>query len=239
MSEYKSDARMYRLAAEDLMENPGSRLPLVICVECSYSMRPWLEQVSRELEQFRASIEADPESRSAVELCLISCGGTRARVEQGFSLVGNCRIPAFVGEGGVPLADGAVLALKMLESRRSNFSSGGVGNRAPVILFVGGAGHTGSLGETGRQFQKEVKDQNITVLCLGVGDREKVRRSALRELAPDGKVYFMDEMKLGNFLKNVSQAIQHSYESILRGMEVFAQVESWEDVMHADGTDAN
>lgn len=221
----------YRLETRELMQNADNRVPIVLCIECSYGMKKYLGKVIGAVRDFCENIRKDPIACNCVELCIISYGGKTAKLERRFTLAKNLDVPQLEGDRLTPLADAAKLAMKALEIRRENYALGGIGNQAPLILFIGGGGRAGSLGETAKRLHDMAETGGITIKCVSVGGRNAAGCAPLKELSPDGKVLFLEELKIGKFFDFLSQAVRRSSDSILREEANYRELDQWEDVL--------
>lgn len=84
-----------KISLTELANNPESRTPIIVCVDCSYSMlqNGRLYKMMEGLERFRRELENDPIAADSVELCIVSYGGTSARVECDFESPDRLKIP--------------------------------------------------------------------------------------------------------------------------------------------------
>ena len=67
----------YMLEEEELSNNPEPRAPIVICVDCSFSMRQQhrLERVMEGLDTFCQELAKDEIACASAEVCIVSYGG--------------------------------------------------------------------------------------------------------------------------------------------------------------------
>ena len=132
----------YILEESDLVSNPETRTPVVICVDCSFSMRQQgrLERVLRGLDGFCRDMNQDSIARDSVELCIVSYGGTAARVERDFATPDRIleqKLPALRANGGTPLADAVQTALENLELRKQRYRDNGITWYRPWLILIG------------------------------------------------------------------------------------------------------
>ena len=132
----------YLLEEGDLASNPETRTPVIICVDCSYSMRQQqrLDRVLEGLDTFCRDMERDPIARDSVELCLISYGGSMARVERDFATPDRLLeqgLPKLAAAGATPLADAVLTALENLELRKRRYRDNGITWYRPWLILIG------------------------------------------------------------------------------------------------------
>lgn len=94
----------YLLEEEELSSNSEPRVPIIVCVDCSFSMRQQhrLERVLEGLEDFCADMAADPIACQSVELCIVSFGGEQAVVERDFTPPDRMQLPKLTASGETP-----------------------------------------------------------------------------------------------------------------------------------------
>lgn len=226
----------YLLEEEELSSNSETRVPIIICVDCSFSMRQHrrLEKVLEGLEGFRRDMAADLIACQAVEICLISYGGKEAIVERDFTPPDRLKIPHLIADGETPLADAVMTALENLEQRKIRYDDNGNSYYRPWLILVGDGDESGSSRDLDRAaaiLKEESDAKHLSVLCVTVGDEDKIEYSSLMKLAPDGKVQYLRDLKFGEFFSWLSRSIQKTSQS-MSGEEVyFAPTTSWGEVL--------
>ena len=226
----------YLLEEEELSSNSETRVPIILCVDCSFSMRQQrrLEKVLEGLQKFRREMAADLIACQSVELCLISFGGDQAIVERDFTPPDRLEIPHLTADGGTPLADAVMTALENLEKRKVRYDDNGNSYYRPWLFLVGDGDESGSsqaLDQAAAVLKAESDAKHLSVLCVTVGDEDKIECSSLMKLAPDGKVQYLRDLKFGEFFSWLSRSIQKTSQS-MSGEEVyFAPTTSWGEVL--------
>ena len=235
--------QQYILKEEEMANNPSHRAPIIVCVDCSYSMRQEnrLDKVLNGLRAFCRDMDRDELARYSAELCLISYGGDYAKVECDFTAPDHIRIPALKASGETPLADAVELALENWEKYKQRYEDNGITWYRPWLILIGDGEETGSqkqLEKAAQRLKEETEEKHLNVLCVIVGDEDKVRKesSSLMQLAPDGKVQYLRDLKFQEFFGWLSRSIQKNSRS-LSGEEVFYEptvnwaeiLDCWED----------
>ena len=193
-----------------------------------------LEKVLEGLQKFRREMAADLIACQSVELCLISFGGDQAIVERDFTPPDRLEIPHLTADGGTPLADAVMTALENLEKRKVRYDDNGNSYYRPWLILVGDGDESGSsqaLDQAAAVLKAESDAKHLSVLCVTVGDEDKIECSSLMKLAPDGKVQYLRDLKFGEFFSWLSRSIQKTSQS-MSGEEVyFAPTTSWGEVL--------
>lgn len=229
----------YRMEEEYLAQNGTRRVPIVVCVDCSYSMRQnqRLQKVMEGLHAFRQEMENDRIACDTVELCLVQFSGEAARVVCDFATPDVLQLPdTLATEGETPLADAVNLALEMIEQRKARYADYGISYYRPWMVIIGDGDETRSdrqLQETARRLRAEYDAKHLNVLCVIVGDDSQVRNesSSLRSLSPDGKVHFLRDLKFCEFFGWFSRSIHKASMSMSGEELLYEPTGDWAEIL--------
>lgn len=219
----------YLLEEEALSSNQEPRIPVILCLDCSYSMRQKrrLDRAIEGLKKFCEDIYKDEISRDAMELCIISYGGNEAQVLQDFATVDNILergLPKLEAGGNTPLADAVLTALDALEARRERYRDNGITCYRPWLILIGDDDDSDDMGLNYEdreelvtlrgQLRGETDRKHLKVMCVTVGDVRQMTNAPLRRLSPDGKVYSLKELNFQNFFMWLSRSIEQTSQSL-------------------------
>lgn len=233
-------AREYRIEEEEIARNASRRAPIIVCVDRSYSMRQQrrLEKVMEGLETFRSDMMADPIAQDSVELCLISFGGTMARVECDFATADRIHFPKLEASGETPLADAIDLALENLQHRKVRYEDNGISFYRPWLVLIGDGDETQSsaqLEEAAHRLKREYDEKHLNVLCIIVGDEDRVEYGSLLRLAPDGKVHYLRDLKFREFFGWLSRSLKKAGQSMSGEELKYEPTGSWSERLERKG----
>ena len=226
----------YLLEEEELSSNSEPRVPIIVCVDCSFSMRQQhrLERVLEGLEDFCADMAADPIACQSVELCIVSFGGEQAVVERDFTPPDRMQLPKLTASGETPLADGVMTPLAVLEERKRRYGDNGNTYFRPWLILIGDGDESrssASLDQAAEVLRSESEAKHLSVLCVTVGDADRMEYSSLMKLAPDGKVQYLRDLKFREFFSWLSRSIQKTSQS-MSGEEVhFDPTTTWGEIL--------
>ena len=241
-------AERYRLDEEELADNGSRRAPIIVCVDCSYSMRQrppmWkesrLDRVMDGLAEFCRDMNRDPLARDSVEMCLISFGGSHACVECDFATPDHIVLPKLEADGETPLADAVSLALENLERRKQRYDENGISYYRPWLVIIGDGDESRSsrqLDEMVQTLKEESDQKSLNVLCIMVGDEAMARRESgsLMRLSPDGEVRYLKDLKFREFFAWLSRSIQKTSQS-MSGEEIYYEpTGDWAEIISRGG----
>ncbi len=229
----------YILEESDLASNPETRAPVIVCVDCSFSMlqNRRLERVQEGLKAFCIDMERDAIARDSVELCIISYGGESARVERDFATPDRILEKGFshlTAGGATPLADAVKTALENLELRKQRYKDNGITWYRPWLILIGDGDESRSskeLNEAAALLKRESDAKHLNVLCITVGDEKEMQYASLMKLAPDGRVQYLRDMKFQEFFAWLSRSIEKTSQS-MSGEEVrYEPTTTWGEVL--------
>lgn len=229
----------YLLEEGDLASNPETRTPVIICVDCSYSMRQQqrLDRVLEGLDTFCRDMERDPIARDSVELCLISYGGSMARVERDFATPDRLLeqgLPKLAAAGATPLADAVLTALENLELRKRRYRDNGITWYRPWLILIGDGDESQSPKElllAADRLKEESGAKHLSVLCITVGDEQRMECASLLRLPPDGRVQYLRDMKFREFFAWLSRSIEKTSQSMSGEEARYEPTATWGEVL--------
>ncbi len=231
-----SDPEEFLLNTSDLVNNANPLAPVLICVDCSFSMRQHsrLNRVLEGIESFRQDILSDPVARDSLELGIVAFGGKMAREVMPFCSAEQAKIPQLVADGATPLADAVRTALEVLRRRREQYQRCGNECFRPWLIIIGDddddMSAPGELEEMARILRREYDQKHLNVLCITVGDEEAIQYASLARLAPDGQVYYLRDLKFREFFSWLSRSIEKTSQS-MQGEEILlAPTTTWGEV---------
>ena len=227
------------LEEEELSNNAETRAPIVICVDCSFSMLQHhrLERVMEGLDTFCRELARDEIACASAEVCIVSYGGTMARVELDFAPPDRIRLPKLTASGETPLADAVKTALENLEMRKRRYRDNGNSYYRPWLILLGDGDETMSareLNQAAALLKEESDAKHLNVLCVTVGDEDRIQYASLMKLAPDGRVHYLRDLKFKEFFSWLSQSIERTSLS-MSGEEVYYEpTTTWGEVLQRE-----
>lgn len=230
------DWNQYRLDEYELANNPETRMPIVICIDCSFSMRQEgrLDRVMEGLQTFCREMSYDPIAKEVAELCIVCYGGDFARVACDFTPIDRLILPRLFAQGATPLTDAVHLSLEMINARKLRYQDNGVSYYHPWIIFLGDgddSDNSRALDDAAALIKQEHDSKHVHILCVAVGDADKMEYASLMKLSPEGQVQFLRDMKFTDFFAWLSKSVQKVSQSV-SGEEInFPTTSSWGEML--------
>ncbi len=191
---------------EELLSNPEPRLPMVICVDSSFSMRrdKRLDRLADGVRYLCFKLGRNMVARLSVEMCVLSFGGAQAGVYVEFAHPHQVARPVMIATGERPLADGVRTALDSLRHRLGRYEDTGVSWFTPwlVVLSSGDDTRSPELVETAAGELREWMDHRpLHTEFVAVGVPEEIRYRSLMRLAPGGVVRDLPDQYYVDFFR--------------------------------------
>ena len=190
---------------EDLVSNASTRLPVCICVDASYSMKfkRRIQQANSGIRRFIKEINENDYAADSVELCIVSFGGSEARVEQKFQLARKINFQDIEPSGNTPLGEAVMTALDEIEKRQKLYENHGITTYKPWLIIIGDGASTDDIRKAVSRVIRLQKTNSIKVLCIGIGDET----NNLADFKLDGSVIHLDNFALENFFSWLSKSM--------------------------------
>lgn len=228
--------KKYMLEEEELSSNTESRTPVIFCLDCSFSMRQQyrLDRVMEGLRVFCQDMARDPVAGLSVEICIISFGGKAPQLAMDFTPPSRIELPRLVADGQTPLAQSVRLALETLETRMIRYEQNGLTTYRPWLIIIGDGddtGHKRDLDEMTQVLKEKSDAKHLNVLCITVGDEDKIACSSLMKLSPSGKVQYLRDLKFGEFFTWLSRSMEKTSRSMGHEEPLYEPTVTWAELM--------
>ncbi|MDR0327147.1 MAG: VWA domain-containing protein [Planctomycetaceae bacterium] len=166
----------------ELINNPSNRVPVVLCLDVSYSMdgKP-MEELNEGVRQFIKSVKEDPIASSAVELCVVTFSNDANVVADFRELTSfdECLTLTAI-RGSTNLGAGVNLALDLLEQRKSEYQKVGVEYYQPwMVLMTDGAPTTDTHLQAADRTNRLLAERKLVVFSIGIGNKANMEVLAL------------------------------------------------------------
>ena len=217
----------------DMANNPATRVPVVLCIDCSYSMlqNNRIGKLREGIVQFVNDLKRDPIAVDSAEICVICYGGKNSSILCNFSTPDKIHIPEIAAAGSTPLTDALSLALDMLEIRKERYTDNGISFYRPWLLVIDDGDESymdKSAKEMAKLLAEEKDSKHLNMMFITVGENDA---SLLLKLSPDGKVHYLKDLKFKAFFNWLSRSVQKTSQS-MSGEEVYYEPqETWAEVI--------
>ena len=213
-----------RLETKDIANNTATRLPLILCIDASYSMliNKRIKNINDGIRTLLMDLKEDVYAVDSVELCIVSFGGREAKTEVAFNTVNRIQFEDIPASGETPLGQAVTFALDRLEERLDTYGDLGIEHYKPWLVII-------SDGEATDQYQKaaertkaleEADKLKVFPICLGD------HKTSLADFSIYRKIYSLDEFKVRDFFAWLSQSMSAQSKSTQTIGEI-RDIEKW------------
>jgi uncharacterized protein YegL len=124
-------------------ENQARRCPCILLLDTSYSMnddplggqqRP-IDLLNSALPAFQEALMSDPTARQAVELAIITFGGSPITI-QDWTDVEHLQIPTLSPSGSTPLGPAIMMAINLIDARRTVYRQNSIASYVPWLFIL-------------------------------------------------------------------------------------------------------
>jgi uncharacterized protein YegL len=154
----------------DFAENPEPRVPCVLILDVSYSMRgDPINELNEGLTAYREELAADSLASKRVEIALVTFGGVVSTV-QDFATAEHFHPPALVASGDTPLGEAVSRGISMLDERKKLYKANGIMYYRPWLFLITDGGPTDSWQGVAKQALEGDKSKAFSFFSVGVGE---------------------------------------------------------------------
>ena len=158
------------LQDHDLVDNPTTRLPVVLCLDASSSMRGKpIEELNKGVELFFDAIRSDEIARYSVEIAIVTFDSD-VECLLDFAGIDHQDIPRIYANGATSMGEGVIKALEMLQERKEKYSSVGVDYYQPWLVLMSDGYPTDDVTEAISQVQRLKSGKKLTLFPVAVGE---------------------------------------------------------------------
>ena len=201
------------LHRKDLIDNPAPRVPIVLCLDTSSSMRgDPIEELSKGVALFYASVFDDEIARYSAEISIVTFGGTIRKVAE-FGPVQRQPELVFAARGHTPMAEGVCKALDILEDRKREYQENGIDYYQPwLVLMTDGTPTdmkgrpTDDVAEAVNRVVEMVNRRKLSVFPIGIGSRTNM--GILGRFSPARSPLRLRGLEFGKFFSWLSASVQ-------------------------------
>lgn len=145
--------------------NTERRCPVVLLLDTSSSMSPFMSVVNQGLTELRDDLRRDALASQRVELCVVTFGPVE--LAQDFVTVDQWVPPKLVASGNTPLGEALMFAIEQIKARKSAYQEAGIPYYRPWIWLVTDGAPTDLWRRALPQVHAETDRGGIEVFTIG------------------------------------------------------------------------
>ena len=190
--------------------NPAARVPVVVLLDTSYSMRgKSIAELNNGVNRFFAEVRDDDAAVMSADIALVTFN-TTAQVVHGFASAFDYpdRLEPFVADGQTATGPALELAERLLAEREAEYARVGLPHFKPwcICLTDGRPYPDRGWKEPAKRFCEKAERGGLTYLCVGVGN--DISEETLEELsASEPGVIRLKDLRFSAFFQWLSASM--------------------------------
>ncbi|MGF6282197.1 uncharacterized protein YegL [Pseudomonas frederiksbergensis] len=203
-----SENQVFFEAVSDFATNPEPRVPCLLLLDVSVSMRGRpLQELNEGLQAFRDELASDSLAMQRVEVGIVTFGPVQ--IVTPFTTAGAFYPPTLTEQGDTPLGEAIRVGLEMIEQRKSEYRAAGLPSFRPWCFLITDGGPTDEWKSAAAAVREAEANKKVAFFAVGVqGARMDIlsQISVRQPLALDGLKFRELFQWLSASMKSVSQS---------------------------------
>ncbi len=233
-----------RLRIQDLVNNPTPRLPVVLCLDTSFSMgaveddgtlkdtgetifqdgRTWnlvtggttrISELQKGIQLFYDAIREDEVAQFSAEVCIITFDSNVKCLEDFATIDRQPSLPELKPFGDTYMGEGVNLALDLLEKRKNEYKDKGVDYFQPWLVLMTDGEANGNGSELMRAISRTTEMINNKKLTIfPIGIGAEAGMETLAKFSPKRRPLRLRGLKFKEFFEWLSDSVSRTSQSM-------------------------
>ncbi len=196
---------------QELVENPSARVPICLVLDVSGSMSGApIRELQEGVQMFFDAVRADEVAQYAAEIAIVTFGGQATKALDFFA-ISRQEIPSLEATGDTPMGQAVVLALDLLEARKTEYRNAGVDYFQPWMVLMTDGQPTDSIDLAAQRLKELIASKKITVFPIAIGDGADLNE--LGRLSPNRPPLRLKGLNFGEFFMWLSRSVSRVSQS--------------------------
>jgi uncharacterized protein YegL len=204
-----------KLDETDLIDNPTTRVPVVLCLDTSASMfGEKIKELNVGVKQFFNAVKDDEIAKYSVELCIVTFSTTAkkildfANIDRQVSAFEHMNLEA---SGNTAMGAAVKLSLDLLDARKKEYEDKGVDYWQPWLVLMTDGQPTDSITAAAQKVSEMVNNKKLTIFPIGIGDGANMAR--LKQFSPKRDPLKLKGLMLSEFFDWLGKSVKSTSQS--------------------------
>lgn len=217
---YDNETKAYaapslNLQVDDLIDNPTTRVPVVLCLDTSGSMMGTkIAELNSGVKQFFDSVLDDEIAKYSVELCIVTFSTSATKVLD-FSSIER-QVDAFSritlhASGNTAMGQAVNMSLDLLDQRKKEYQDKGVDYWQPWLVLMTDGQPTDDISSAVARVTNLIEDKKLTIFPIGIGDGVNMAR--LKQFSPKREPLKLKGLMLSEFFNWLGKSVKCTSQS--------------------------
>lgn len=202
--------------SDDLIDNPTTRVPVVLCLDVSGSMsvNGKIQELNRGVKEFFNAIHNDEIAKFSVELCIVTFNSSVkivldfAGIERQVEQFKHINLTA---SGNTTMGAAVNLALDLLDKRKKEYQDKGVDYWQPWLVLMTDGQPTDSITTAAARTTQLIENKKLTIFPIGIGDGANMLR--LKQFSPKLNPLRLKGLMIGEFFDWLGKSVKTTSQS--------------------------
>lgn len=219
-----------KVTEKDLLDNPTTRVPVVLCLDVSASMTidGRIDQLNKGVQEFFRSVSEDKIAKWAAEICIVTFNNEATKlvdfnyVEKQKEAFGALELKA---SGNTAMGAAVELSLSLLDQRKEEYRKKGIDYWQPWLVLMTDGQATDNIDKAAAKCSKLVEDGKLVIFPLALGRGANLEE--LKSFSPKRAPLRLNEHKLSEFFNWLSQSVRTTSQSTPGATVKLPDVSTW------------
>jgi uncharacterized protein YegL len=204
-----------KIKPDDLIDNPTTRVPVVLCLDVSASMSgEKIKELNRGVKEFFNAVKDDDIARYSVELCIVTFNSSAKKVldfagiDRQIEQFNNINL---VASGQTAMGSAVNMALDLLDARKKEYQEKGVDYWQPWLVLMTDGQPTDVITSAADRTTRLINDKKLTIFPIGIGDGANMVR--LKQFSPNKEPLRLKGLMIAEFFDWLGKSIKTTSQS--------------------------
>lgn len=200
----------------------SKQILVCFCLDTSYSMISdnKIAQLNKCVKNFIFEEANNPGNCNLLNICIVTYGGSQAKVIQEFTNVKKIVYKDIVPDGATLMGEGVKLAINKILEEKEKYSKIGAQMYKPFLIIMSDGKSTDNIEEAVELENRMIEDDKISCKCIGVGiENDKEAIEELKRFSPYKEVMTINNVEMDDIFFDLSRSITGVSQEVIGGFK--------------------
>lgn len=200
----------------------SKQILVCFCLDTSYSMisDDKITQLNKCVKNFILEEASNPNNCNLLNICIVTYGGSKAKVIQEFANVKKIIYKDIVPNGATLMGEGVKLAIKKIIEEKQKYNTIGAQMYKPFLIIMSDGKSTDDIKEAVELENQMIDEDKISCKCIGVGIENDVEAiEELKRFSPYKEVVTIDNANMDDIFFDLSRSITGVSQEVIGGFK--------------------
>ena len=204
-----------QLQIDDLINNPTTRVPVVLCLDTSASMRgEKIDELNAGVKQFFNAVLSDDIAKYAVELCIVTFSSRATKILDFANIerqVESFKKTNLEASGCTAMGAAVNMSIDLLDARKKEYQDKGVDYWQPWLVLMTDGQPTDDITNAAKRTSELVENKKLTIVPIGIGSGANMQR--LQQFSPKREPLKLKGLMLSEFFDWLGKSVKTTSQS--------------------------